>query len=106
MLVFPLQVQGPYGSEETQRTLRGEEEAEDEPPVPMITRLRRQEERERVQEREREQGRQRKDTFISSGEQTTGGQECSDNPTQWSVGQVCSYINSLPGIMNMSYHGT
>ncbi|XP_021444424.1 polyhomeotic-like protein 3 isoform X2 [Oncorhynchus mykiss] len=96
------QVQGPYGSEETQRTLRGEEEAEDEPPVPMITRLRRQEERERVQEREREQGRQRKDTFISSGEQTTGGQECSDNPTQWSVGQVCSYINSLPGGRDIS----
>ncbi|XP_035644551.1 polyhomeotic-like protein 3 isoform X3 [Oncorhynchus keta] len=96
------QVQGPYGSEETQRTLRGEEEAEDEPPVPMITRLRRQEERERVQEREREQGRQRKDSFISSGEQTTGGQECSDNPTQWSVGQVCSYINSLPGGRDIS----
>ncbi|XP_024246753.1 polyhomeotic-like protein 3 isoform X2 [Oncorhynchus tshawytscha] len=96
------QVQGPYGSEETQRTLRGEEEAEDEPPVPMITRLRRQEERERVQEREREQGRQRKDSFISFGEQTTGGQECSDNPTQWSVGQVCSYINSLPGGRDIS----
>nr|XP_046215339.1 polyhomeotic-like protein 3 isoform X2 [Oncorhynchus gorbuscha] len=96
------QVQGPYGSEETQRTLRGEEEAEDEPPVPMITRLRRQEERERVQEREREQGRQRKDSFMSSGEQTTGGQECSDNPTQWSVGQVCSYINSLPGGRDIS----
>ncbi|KAM9429063.1 polyhomeotic-like protein 3 isoform 2-T2 [Salvelinus alpinus] len=98
------QVQGPYGSEETQRTLRGEgeEEAEDEPPVPMITRLRRQEERERVQEREREQGRQRKDTFISSGEQTTGRRECSDNPTQWSVGQVCSYINSLPGGRDIS----
>ncbi|XP_031663156.1 polyhomeotic-like protein 3 isoform X3 [Oncorhynchus kisutch] len=94
--------QGPYGSEETQRTLRGEEEAEDEPLVPMITRLRRQEERERVQEREREQGRQRKDAFISSGEQTTGGQEYSDNPTQWSVGQVCSYINSLPGGRDIS----
>ncbi|XP_014047378.1 polyhomeotic-like protein 3 [Salmo salar] len=98
------QVQGPYSSEETRRALRGEgeEEAEDEPPVPMITRLRRQEERERVQEREREQGRQRKDSFISSGEQTTGGQECSDNPTQWSVGQVCSYINSLPGGRDIS----
>ncbi|XP_041752725.1 polyhomeotic-like protein 3 isoform X1 [Coregonus clupeaformis] len=93
------QVQGPYGSEETQRTLRGEGEEEDEPPVPMITRLRRQEER----EREREQGRQRKDTFISSGEQTAGGrQECSDNPTQWSVEQVCSYINSLPGGRDIS----
>ncbi|XP_010889649.2 polyhomeotic-like protein 3 isoform X2 [Esox lucius] len=102
------QVHGPYRPEENKRRLRGErkEEDEDELPVPMITRLRRQEERERrererMQEKEREQGGQRKDVFSSPGEQTAE-KEFGENPTQWSVEQVCAYINSLPGGRDIS----
>ncbi|KAJ8011516.1 hypothetical protein DPEC_G00059030 [Dallia pectoralis] len=107
------QVQGPYRSEETQRR-RGVGIEEDELPVPMTTRLRRQEERERrdgerregkrrerMQERESEQGEQRKYVFSSSGEQTAE-EKCGENPTQWSVERVCSYINSLPGGRDLS----
>ncbi|KAL0966522.1 hypothetical protein UPYG_G00296290 [Umbra pygmaea] len=100
--------QGPYRSEETQRRSRGDggEEDQDEPPVPMITRLRRQEERarrerERLQERDSKQEGQRKIMISSSGGHIVGA-ECSHNPAHWSVEQVCSYIKSLPGGRDIS----
>lgn len=74
--------------------LDGEEDDEDEPPGPMTTRLRRQAEREREQEHEREQRRRRRgrESFESDGLPAA-----QPNPSQWTVEQVCSYINSIPG---------
>ncbi|KAF3698772.1 Polyhomeotic-like protein 3 [Channa argus] len=81
-----------FGSEETQQSsLREEEEEEqeeDEPVVPMTTRLRKQAEMER--EREREQ-RTTETISVSDGEDDVG------HPSHWTVEQVFSYINSLPG---------
>ncbi|XP_012670817.2 polyhomeotic-like protein 3 isoform X1 [Clupea harengus] len=79
--------------------LDGEEDDEDEPPGPMTTRLRRQAEREREQEHEREQRRRRRgrESFESDGLPAA-----QPNPSQWTVEQVCSYINSIPGCAELA----
>ncbi|XP_062386541.1 polyhomeotic-like protein 3 isoform X2 [Sardina pilchardus] len=76
--------------------LDGEEDDEDEPPGPMTTRLRRQAEREREQEEERKERRRRES--IGSDDHPVA----LPNPSQWSVEQVCSYINSIPGCAEMA----
>lgn len=70
--------------------LDGENEEEDEPPGPMTTRLRRQAERER--EQEQEQKEQRRESFDSDNLPAV-----TPTPSQWTVEQVCAYINSIPG---------
>lgn len=82
------QARGPFGSEEAQE---GEEEGE--LPVPMTTRLRKQAERQREKEKEEEQ-RMAETISISDGDDDVS---C---PSQWSVEQVFSYINLLPGDLN------
>lgn len=62
---------------------------EDEPPVPMKTRLRKQAERQR--DREREEQRTPETISVSDGEEDAG------RPAQWNVEQVFSFISSLPG---------
>ncbi|KAK2822628.1 hypothetical protein Q5P01_022693 [Channa striata] len=96
---FLRQAHVPCGSEETQqRSLREEEEEEQEqeeddedegePAVPMTTRLRKQAEMERKREREQ---RTAETISVSDGEDDVG------RTSQWTVEQVFSYINSLPG---------
>uniref|UniRef100_A0A7N8YBZ6 Polyhomeotic homolog 3 n=1 Tax=Mastacembelus armatus TaxID=205130 RepID=A0A7N8YBZ6_9TELE len=65
--------------------LRQVEEDEDEPPVPMTTRLRKQ------AEKKREEQRTTETTSISDREEDAA---C---PSQWNVEQVFIYIKSLPG---------
>ncbi|XP_076149798.1 polyhomeotic-like protein 3 isoform X4 [Alosa pseudoharengus] len=76
--------------------LDGEDDDEDEPPGPMTTRLRRQAEREREQEEERKERRRRES--IGSDDHPVA----LPNPSQWSVEQVCSYINSIPGCTELA----
>lgn len=81
-----------FGTENNQ-----EDQQEDEPPVPMTTRLRKQAERAREKEREMKQ-RITDSISISDGEEGDIG--C---PTQWNVEQVFSYISSLPGTTPSKY---
>ncbi|XP_037402591.1 polyhomeotic-like protein 3 isoform X4 [Pygocentrus nattereri] len=95
---FFRQLQGSYRPDGAQQAFvssrAGEDDCEcEDPPGPMTTRLRLQAEREREREREQE-GREREDCSSS-----TGLLDCS--PALWSVDQVCSYISSLPGCLDM-----
>ncbi|XP_029309782.1 LOW QUALITY PROTEIN: polyhomeotic-like protein 3 [Cottoperca gobio] len=95
---FLRQARASFGSQETRRSsLRDEEEQEDEeeddPPVPMTTRRQKQAERERERKEEREQEQRTTETIsVSDGEDDDAG-----SASQWSVEQVFSFINSLPG---------
>lgn len=98
---FQRQIRDSFVSEATgQSSLREEDEQEeeeedDEPPVPMTTRLRKQAERER--EREREQEKEQEQRMTETISVSDGNEEDIGCPSQWDVGQVFSYINSLPG---------
>lgn len=61
----------------------------------MTTRLRKQAERER--EREREQEKEQEQRMTETISVSDGNEEDIGCPSQWDVGQVFSYINSLPG---------
>ncbi|KAF7668413.1 hypothetical protein LDENG_00014490 [Lucifuga dentata] len=84
---FLKQAQGSFGPQDTQ---------EDEPPVPMTTRLRKQAEREREREREQEREREEEQKMTETLS-ISDGEEDLRCPSQWNVEQVFSYINSLPG---------
>nr|XP_029133439.1 polyhomeotic-like protein 3 [Labrus bergylta] len=88
------------GSEEAlQISLRDEgdldnEQEEDEPAVPMTTRLRKQAERQREREREREKEQEKRVTETVC---LSDREEDAVSPSHWNVEQVFSFINSLPG---------
>ncbi|KAM6948223.1 polyhomeotic-like protein 3 [Aplochiton taeniatus] len=93
---FLRQIQGPFGSGKAQRgSPKDGDDDEDEPPGPMLTRLQRQAERERLRDQERDRERDQKVIKTHSG---LDREEVDlSSPAQWSVEQVCTYINSLPG---------
>ncbi|KAM9718579.1 polyhomeotic-like protein 3 isoform 1-T2 [Menidia menidia] len=80
---FLRQALEPFGPERTRQSSREEEE----PPVPMTTRLRKQAER----AREREAEQTTRETIIISD------REDGSCPSEWNVERVFSYINTLPG---------
>ncbi|XP_030630477.1 polyhomeotic-like protein 3 [Chanos chanos] len=98
---FLRQLSGSCGSEDIQQISSSREEAEedeDSPPGPMTTRLRVQAERERELERGKERDQGRRGSFSSSD----GLSNSHSNPSQWTVEQVWSYINSLPGCQDIA----
>ncbi|XP_051990601.1 polyhomeotic-like protein 3 isoform X2 [Xyrauchen texanus] len=88
---FFRQLQESHCTDDSQRVSNSSPwiEREEDPPGPMTTRLRLQAKREQEQDREREDSRVER---CSSS-------HCllDSRPSQWSVEQVCFFINSLPG---------
>ncbi|XP_051555841.1 polyhomeotic-like protein 3 isoform X2 [Myxocyprinus asiaticus] len=88
---FFRQLQDSHRTDDSQRVSNSSPwiEREEDPLGPMTTRLRLQAKREKEQDREREDCRVER---CSSSDCLLGSR-----PSQWSVDQVCFFINSLPG---------